>query len=275
MNLYSGLVIVCGVLLATSVSCKKNAINSVPDIYGHGGISLSPERAVYPDNTEKAIFYALDILGADGVEVDVQLTTDNVLVLFHNSFLDKKTEVYEDGEKCINSATWNELEEVNKNRKHPIVRLSEMIGPILERNKLLQLDLKHYNYCTDSFVNFEMFNTALNESLAELSVAERKKVTINSRNIDLLLELDDTLIQKSFETEDIPLGITYHELGYIHKITTKLSVFSASKANKLKSAGVPFGLYQIKSKADIKSAAAFDPNETITDNIAGSKKYYR
>lgn len=269
------LLIACGVLLGTSSACKKKNFTSIPKIYGHAGISLSIERAVYPDNSEKAILYALDVLDADGVEVDVQLTIDNILVLFHNPFLDKTTEVYKDGEKCINEMTWNEVVEFNKKSKHPIVRLSDMVGPILERGKLLQLDLKHYNYCTETLVDFEEFSTVLAGIFSGLSIDERKMITVNSRNIDLLASITDENIVKSFETEDIDLGIDYHELLYIDKIATKLSVFTTAKSNQLKSAGLPFGLYQVKSKADIKAAAVFEPNEIITDNIAATKKYYR
>lgn len=275
MKLQLVLYIVFGALLAASLSCKKQDIEIVPKIFGHGGISLSPERGVYPNNSEKAILYALDVLAADGVEVDVQLTKDNVPVLFHNPFLDKTIEVYTEGEDCINELTWSELEEYNKNINYPIVTLADMIGPIMERNKLVHLDLKHYNYCTESFVDFSEFNSALMENFTVLSVEERKRITVNSRSIDLLNAIADTLIEKSFETEDIDLGISYHELLKIDKITTKLSVFTDLKSKQLKSSGVPFCLYQVKTKKDIKTAAAFQPNEIITDNIAATNKYYK
>lgn len=45
--------------------------------------------------------------GASGVEVDVQMTKDSVLVLFHDMTLNASTEL----EGCIREKTWQELHE--------------------------------------------------------------------------------------------------------------------------------------------------------------------
>lgn len=69
-------------------------------LIGHGG--LGPE-GMHPMNSEAALLGALD-LGLEGIELDVQLTKDSVLVAHHGMVVD--------GPACkgrVNDLTWAEL----------------------------------------------------------------------------------------------------------------------------------------------------------------------
>jgi len=76
-------------------------------ILGHRGMG---EMYRAPDNTLQAISPAIAI-GADGCEVDIQMTRDTVLVLYHNSLLDSRTtctgRVYE--------SNWSEIQQCEYN----------------------------------------------------------------------------------------------------------------------------------------------------------------
>ncbi len=76
-------------------------------ILGHRGMG---EMYRFPGNTLQAIMPALAI-GTDGCEVDVQITKDTVLVLYHNLLLDSRTtcsgRVYE--------SNWAELQQCQYN----------------------------------------------------------------------------------------------------------------------------------------------------------------
>lgn len=68
-------------------------------IYAHRGAS-----EYYPENTASS-FRAGLVMGADGIETDVQRTKDGVLVLFHDDTLERVT-----GEPgCVSDYTWEEL----------------------------------------------------------------------------------------------------------------------------------------------------------------------
>ena len=58
----------------------------------------------HPPNSREALLHALAI-GANGIEMDVQMTADSVLVLFHDQYLDGISSC----KGLINSLTWNEL----------------------------------------------------------------------------------------------------------------------------------------------------------------------
>jgi len=70
-------------------------------ILGHRGMG---DHFQYPGNTLESVLPVLDI-GADGSELDIQITKDSVLVLFHNEVLDSRT-------KCsgkIYDYNWDEI----------------------------------------------------------------------------------------------------------------------------------------------------------------------
>src|SRR5512133_3338040 len=78
-------------------------------IWGHRGAS-----AVAPENTLPAFAKAIE-LKADGVELDVQLTSDGVPVIFHDFEIDRLT----DGKGLIKDHTFDELRRLNFNLRFP------------------------------------------------------------------------------------------------------------------------------------------------------------
>ena len=256
-------------LLTINLSCKKEA--DLPDVmvYGHAGTTLYPERWVYPANTVESVMYALDVLDADGVEVDVQMTKDSVLVLYHDGFLDAIT----NSSGCI--AEWNYADLAQTevyNTKYTIARLDEVIEICLDRNKKIFLDLKPYNYCDSTNLNYSTFNNSLNQLLVDYTENECSKITVNTRNVDLLMTLSDTFIIKSFESENIDLGIAHFQNNVAHELCINYSAMTKSNSETLINLGINFSLFGVKTSNEIKSAMTFLPTKIITDNIAFTKK---
>lgn len=72
------------------LSCINSDVVYSPDtkIIGHGGMGITHD---YPMNTFEAIAFALH-KGVDGVEIDVQMTIDSVLVAYHHEELEDEME---------------------------------------------------------------------------------------------------------------------------------------------------------------------------------------
>lgn len=68
-------------------------------IFAHRGFS-----GYYPENTMLAFKKAIEI-GVDGIELDVQLTKDNTVVIIHDETIDRTT----NGNGLVNSYTYDEL----------------------------------------------------------------------------------------------------------------------------------------------------------------------
>jgi len=90
---HTGYIFLLIILLATS-NCEKeedfnvqNLNHNVIMILGHGGMG---DLYKYPNNSLEAILPVIGI-GADGTEVDVQLSKDSVLMLYHDEELGSAT----------------------------------------------------------------------------------------------------------------------------------------------------------------------------------------
>ncbi len=117
-------------------------------IYAHRGAS-----AFAPENTLASIRLAGE-QGADGAEIDVQLTADGVVVLFHDSDLKRVA----DQPGVVREMTYDELSAVDVGSHsdfaeqfagEPIPTLAQAIGEARRHNLRLNIELKYYGPCPD------------------------------------------------------------------------------------------------------------------------------
>lgn len=256
------------IILCLANSCKKEEATKNIVVLGHAGISISNERAVYPPNTKIGLEYGMDVLGADGVEVDVQMTKDSVLVLFHDEFLEQNT----NGNGCVSQYVWEDVKEMKYSPQHKIESLREGMKSVLERDKTVMLDIKHYDFCEEGYIDFEMFNRALNDVLVGVSDFQKKKIIVNSRYINVLNTISDTLLIKSFETDDIADGIESVNAGLADMLTLKLAKISETTANNLRANNITYCIFGVKVKAEINQAIKYQPDFIISDNVSRTQR---
>lgn len=108
-------------------------------IYGHRGAS---EYA--PENTMEAFRLAYE-MGADGIELDVQLTLDGQLVVIHDETVDRVS----NGTGFVKDMTLGELKSLCFNRIHPeykdarIPLLEEVLDYFAQKKFLINIELKN------------------------------------------------------------------------------------------------------------------------------------
>ncbi len=94
MNLIScrivPLLLICGITFL-GASCEKldenaplNLVGGKPLIIGHGGSGFVTMRNTVPPNTMESIIHAMESEDADGIECDIRLSGDSVLVVIHD-----------------------------------------------------------------------------------------------------------------------------------------------------------------------------------------------
>lgn len=269
MKFHWGLAIILVAVAVNFLSCKKEAGLPELDVYGHAGTTIYAEKWVYPANTKESIIYALDVLDADGVEVDVQMTKDSVLVLYHDAYLDGLTKF----SGCIANYNFSEIENAEVyNSKYKLTPLSSALEVCNLRNKKLFIDAKPYNYCAEQDVNHTTFNNAFNLLLADFSNQFKSRITFNTRNNDLLQAISDTLVQKSLETDKIDFGIEQINLGVANELALNYKFLTQVSAAQLIELGIDFSIFGVKTEQEIKDVLALQPKKIITDNIAYTKK---
>ena len=105
--------IILSILLFVVSSCQKedfeiiNLNNNKITVLGHGGMGIGE---TYPMNSFESILNCLN-LGADGTEIDVQMTKDGVLVAFHDESLEHSTNI----SGRIFNKTWDEIKAAFRN----------------------------------------------------------------------------------------------------------------------------------------------------------------
>lgn len=103
-------------------------------ILGHRGASA---HAI--ENTLDAFVLALD-RGADGVELDVQLSADGEVVVFHDELLDRLAVGVSGG---VGERPWSALETVELRGGAAIPRLADVLGALPER-AIVNIEIKSF-----------------------------------------------------------------------------------------------------------------------------------
>lgn len=256
------------IILVSFFSCKKEYPNLNTKVIGHAGESVIKSRSKYPPDTYESVERALE-LGAHGVEVDVQLTADQVLVAYH----DLRLEDNSDGNGCINDLTYTEVKEISVyGSDEKIDRLEDIFQLVLGQGKELMLDVKHYNECAGQTIDYNLFDQALGDLLLNYSEAEKNKLIINSSDFDLLNTISDTSVRLSFEYDDPDYGLNIVSAYDYDMLTTKLSKMNSTITELLQDQGKQLSIFNVKTRAEVKQALQFGPDFVISDNICYTLK---
>lgn len=255
-----------GVLLIVVIiiaSCKKEYPNVQTQVLGHAGESIIKSRSKYPPNTVESVKRALE-LGANGVEIDVQMTADGYLLAYHDASLDENST----GTGCINSQTYTDIQDISiYNSDTKIQLLKEISDFVLHQYKPLLLDIKHYNDCSESTIDFSQFNASLNNLLSSYTDDQKALVTVNCRNQYIFNYLTDTLISKSLESDDFAFALPVIKNKGLDMLTIKLDAMRQEIKDSLTANNIFLSIYNVKTRGEVYKSLEFDPEFVISDNI--------
>ena len=270
-------------LLIIISSCKKANVNDIHNlngdfiyVIGHGGVGFQTLSTQLPENSMISIMKAIEVYGADGVEVDVQLSKDLQLVLYHDDRLESST----DGVGFIYEYNLAELADFKYNRDiyanlfidEQIVSL-EVILQKFSKQKVkpqLHLDLRSWLYDNSLYTPAEFFsvysativkllrkyNYADNTYIASGSVELLKQLSHLDPELKLMLETSDVIRTVKIVKDNNWYGI----ISYNERVTKNDVDFAHSK-------GIRMALFSIKTQPDQVSAVNKNPDFILTDNI--------
>lgn len=254
--------LVCATLL---IGCKKIELdpNRTTHIIGHGGMGYTSQ---YPINSLESILNAI-ALGADGVEIDVQLTKDGQLVAFHNYKLDENT----NKSGFINDHTWEQLRNARYRdlpyASYKVYRLVDILNAIPNpADKYLFIDCKMFTQnFTDDYYN--AYNNALLSIIEQYNLQD--KFVIETGNLEMIHDLhkkktnlqlyyyvNDPTDALQIESNEIVSGIMFRQEGY-----TKDDIA------KLKAKGLKTAAWSIINKNDLKTAEEKGIDFAQVDNL--------
>ena len=116
-------------------------------ILGHGGMGIAH---TLPINTFESILKCLN-MGAEGVEIDIQLSKDSVWIIFHDSDMSPATNL----SGSIFNNNWQQIKGAYYMNplyaQYPVIHADELFHSIVNKeNYIFSLDLKNYQMNPDS-----------------------------------------------------------------------------------------------------------------------------
>ena len=225
--------------------------------YGHRG---APSLA--PENTTNSFQIAIDN-NMDGIELDVQLTKDNYLVVYHDQALE-----YEGKLTKINTLTLEQINTINVNTQfknlppHNIPQLEDVIK-IIPNGIILNIEIKSYD--SNLFNNLE---SILVDLIKKYSIEE--KVIISSFNPFIVKKTK--ALSKSITTAFIWSSKSY----YAYKLSLYYSKPDAfhidiKDVNQniiqwVKKRNLQVYAYTVNSTEDLEKARKYGLHGIFTDN---------
>jgi glycerophosphoryl diester phosphodiesterase len=154
-------------LLCVLFACTKSEEVKNILVFGHAGMGLSMNNSIYHDNSKEAVSLALNLPTSNGVEVDVRLSKDGTLWLYHDEFLEAEST----GLGCVSNLSDIEIDKLNylTPKKEKLVKLIDVL-PLLQSDQQLFIDLKHFNSCQNERINLEDLKAALVDQVGDYSV---------------------------------------------------------------------------------------------------------
>lgn len=246
-------------------SCQKEIVNSGNIIaLGHGGMGSGD---LYPMNSYESIRKCLE-LGMDGVEIDVQMTKDSVLVAFHDVDLSDAAAF----EGKLHDLTWEEIQDVSYNAAPyldcKIVSLEEIFEHIDGLQKCyFTLDCKLYTNDEDTLQYQKTFAEAVVRILKKYHLEEN--IFIESQNkifLNFLQELNPELklfiYPDSFE-EGFDIALKMNLYG----ITISAEKIEKEEVETARERGVSVAIWGVKSEKSIREAIEKNPVAIQTDDV--------
>ena len=225
-------------------------------LIGHGGLGPNVD---HPMNSREAVLAALD-KGLDGVELDVQLTADTVLVAFHD------LELGGEG-NCtgpLNSHTWEVLRSC-KSDQH-IAHLDEVLVEAIRSHPGAE-------FTFDVKVNTKAdWNTYLNQfarAIAALNAepALNGKIIVECKVMEFLVLLKqlDAGIPVFLYCDDASIGIAEATKNVLHGITIDVDRLNTEQAQAVKANGLQLTVFDVAGNRSKRRAVELGADRIQVD----------
>jgi glycerophosphoryl diester phosphodiesterase len=220
-------------------------------------MGLNIENSIYHDNSLESVQLACSMTGCDGVEVDVQLSSDGELWLYHDATLESET----NGKGCVADQENTILSKVNylSIHKEKLCRLNEISDKILCGKKIF-LDLRHYNACSGVFVDVDTMIARIS-GLSFLS----KNTWVITNNMNWLEQLKQSGFNVLFQLDEV---VAYKQnLDFVDGFIIRNSLVTSDQVNEIHHSGKKLFIFDVRSPKGIRSALEKHPDGVLSDDI--------
>ncbi len=285
---YGVTVLLLGMLLLNGCGVDDHVIENLNDgkiqIIGHGGAgfpSLLRPFNPFPHNSMESIRRALLVHEADGVEVDVQMSSDEGLILYHDPTLDSHTAL----SGCVSEVPASRILGTPYTIGYPfdffhnerVVSLSALLKLLtkVDNYPFLYLDLKGFN-CRGDPDYEKKFAASLRKHLLTHGVPENRLIFM-AGSLPMINELKNLELGYSimYDVGDFELGMSGAIQHQLQGVVIQKERFSASESQEAHRKGLWVVAYGGKSRLGISQAVRKNPDAMQVNNLATLKDLLR
>lgn len=230
-------------------------------IYGHRGYS-----EIYPENTMTAFIKAYEA-GADGIELDVQMTKDGQLVIAHDETVNRVTEAT----GYIKDMTLGELRQLQFNKLHPecsdgrIPLFTDVLDFLKDKPEfLVNLELKNsvfpYNGMEEAVLKlleeYGMLEQFLFSSFNHVSMTKIKALRPNAKTAFLV---------SGIRIAGVADYLKQHHMNAYHP--TEYFVDNESELKNLQQAGIQVNTWTVNMGSHIRKLCDWGIDGIITNRV--------
>lgn len=263
-------------------ACNKLKIEKAENLYdgtvfviGHGGAGFQSFNNPLPHNSLKSIKTAIINQGADGVELDVQITKDGELILYHDNDLQSMTWcsglVGSTESNNVLNCDYKTENLVNLYRNEKVISLKTALEFIKTRNiePIIFLDLKVNTLF--GLENTTLYKQKIVSRLVEISneISFTRPLNILANDIELTQLLKEVLPQFRywFGTQNIANDLNNALMLNCYGFVINNAFANKEAIEAAKSEGLYTAIFSMKSQTGILGAYRKNPEYLITDNI--------
>ncbi len=259
----SDLTILFSVILLLFSSCeKKESFDSI-EILGHAGNGLSSANSLYHDNTLESIQLALLTDGCDGVEVDVRMSADHTLWLYHDTELESET----NGTGCVSLSSDSYLSSLHYTTidKESLIRLTDIPKDYLV-NKKVYIDARPSESCTNSIIDLNAF---VNQLIAFRSAClPTTEIIVESNDVNWESALSaNGFTTIKFITDFSQYASVDDNFATVDVIVSTNATLTKDNIALIHADGREVILFGIRSVKSTREAYSKHPNGILADNL--------
>jgi glycerophosphoryl diester phosphodiesterase len=237
------------VLICIAPSCQKeefdivNLNNNRVLALGHGGMGIGH---TYPMNSFESILNCLN-LGADGTEIDIQMTKDSVLVAFHDESLEHSTnmsgQIFNKKWSEICNAVYTDLPYTN----YRLITLDELFSTVANQTEYtFFLDCKNFNPDTSS-AYLNTFNNALVKIIDDHHLENNVYIELKRKDFIKSLKTIRPAL-KIFVYNDFDVALEFVNEFQLEGITISIDNISKDEVKKAHNNGTMIAVFNAHSK---------------------------
>ncbi len=252
-----------------------NLNNNVIGVLGHRGAGVA-FYITYPINTLASIKVAIEEMGADGVEIDAQLSKDNQLMLYH----DEELETITSCSGMINSHIKDEL-------SHCLISSAFFNAPftdyhlatleeVFERytnhspSPVCYIDAKP-NYDTANFQSYYAYNLVFSQTMIALisKYSAQENTLLSSTDVDMLqqLKLLSPTLKLIVDIPDFNTAFQQASSLGLFGMTINYANISREQIEQAHAQNLRVILWGVDTKDACRDAARLFPDYVETDNV--------